>query len=151
MGLWLFRSRKLASLSGAELLDIFSAQWALICAQVLVWVRPEGQLVAPGRQTFPANQPDNWEVTAQRLSAAINRTARHGLFRPMCLVRSVALHRMLEARGLTGSEICVGVRQQHGRFTAHAWVRYRGVILGESGRHVRTFTPLTDVRVVSPR
>lgn len=151
MRMWLRRLRKLAGLNSSELMQLASAQWALIYAQLLVSMRPAGRLVTSSPAPGATDRPDDWEEIALQLSRAVNRAAGYGLFRPLCLVRSLALHRMLEARGLHGSEICVGVRQQEGGIAAHAWVRYQGMILGDTNRHVRRFTPLTDVRLASRR
>ena len=88
------------------------------------------------------------EPEAIRAALAINRAAAYGLFRPLCLVRSVALSRMLEAGGMHGSRICVGVRRVRGRFAAHAWVEYRGQVLGDKEQHVSTFLPLDDLQLL---
>ncbi len=86
--------------------------------------------------------PPDSIMLASRLSLAVVRAAEHGLFRPVCLVRAIALHRMLEARGINGSRICIGVRYERGRFSAHAWVEYGDRVLGDHAGYVGAFAPL---------
>jgi hypothetical protein len=136
-----------------ELAELLRAQVALLTAQVTVWTKPVGQLVANDQGGAPdgspsAGAPGEIEPEAVRVALAINRAAAYGLFRPLCLVRAVALHRSLESRGLRGSHIRVGVRRQRGKFAAHAWVEYKQQILGDREEHVGTFATLDDLRVL---
>lgn len=142
-------ARKLARLRPTELADLIRAQAALISAQVLVWTRPVGSLVTNGGAAGPSPAGDREiEPAARRAALAVNRAAAYGVFRPLCLVRSVALNRMLEAHGLHGSKVCVGVRKVRGRFAAHAWVEYKGQVLGDREQHVSTFVPLDDLQLL---
>lgn len=142
-------TRKLAGLDSAALGDLVRAQAALFSAQLLVWTRPVGSLVTnDGAAKLAPQAGGEAEPEAMRAALAINRAAAYGLFRPLCLVRSVALSRMLEAGGMHGSRICVGVRRVRGRFAAHAWVEYRGQVLGDKEQHVSTFLPLDDLQLL---
>ena len=142
-------TRKLAGLDSAALGDLVRAQAALFSAQLLVWTRPVGSLVTnDGAAKLAPQAGGEVEPEAIRSALAINRAAAYGLFRPLCLVRSVALSRMLEAGGMHGSRICVGVRRVRGRFAAHAWVEYRGQVLGDKEQHVSTFLPLDDLQLL---
>jgi hypothetical protein len=87
---------------------------------------------------------------ARRLSLAMVRAARFGVFRPQCLARSVALSRMLSAHGISGGVVRVGVRRNDGEFLAHAWVELGGETLGDADEHVGTFVPLTNLDVRHP-
>ncbi|HEV2125291.1 MAG TPA: lasso peptide biosynthesis B2 protein [Chloroflexota bacterium] len=136
------RLGRLASLSRSELFDLLHAQWALAYAQFLVRTRPTGQLVSPASPAGKNPSTPSCEALASRLSLAVVRAAEHGLFRPACLVRAIALHRMLEARGIRGSRICVGVRYEQRRFAAHAWVEYGDQVLGDHAAYVGAFAPL---------
>ena len=89
-------------------------------------------------------------ATAKRLGLAVDRAASYGVFRPRCLVRSVALQRVLESRGLHGSRIRIGVRVKRGRFDAHAWVEYGDLVLGDRAEHTRGFADLTDIQIAPP-
>ena len=136
-------------LKPVELAELGSAQVALLAAQYLVWTRPVGQLVTSGAPVADtAVVQEEVEAVAKRIALAVNRAAAYGVFRPLCLVRAVALSRMLDARGLHGSRVCVGVRRLRGRFAAHAWVEYKNQVLGDAEHHVSTFAPLDDLQLV---
>ena len=156
--------RKLTRLSPREWADLLEAQLALLVAQFRVWTRPTGRLVShaapsvsaaplaesPALQ-IPARAPTPVEARAEALALAVGRAAEFGLFRPLCLVRAVALNRVLERHGITGSRVRVGVRMRNGRFAAHAWVEYGERILGDNEAHVGSFVELSEVRLVDAR
>lgn len=142
--------RRVRRLSAADWADVVSAQIALFSAQRAVARRPVGQLVSPApsdtaEESTVLSPPD---PRAARFARAVNRAATYGVFRPRCLVRALALNRLLEAQGITGSWIRIGVRWDDGRFTAHAWVEYRQRPLGDPVEHVTPFAALADVRAV---
>lgn len=139
---------KLARLSLREWRELFEAQWALLVAQSMLRSRPTGTLATPVERTGvadPSRMPE-----ARALARAIVRAARYGVFRPQCLVRSMALSRMLVAHGIGGSMVRVGVRRKDGEFLAHAWVELAGETLGDADEHVGTFAPLTNLDVQRP-
>ncbi len=144
---------RLARQSSAEWSDLIDAQMALVVAQLLVWTRPVGRFVedvqnsSPGVQEPVPRHSKTWR-DALRTALAVRRVADHGLLRPKCLVRAVALSRMLEQRGIAGSCVRVGVRRLDGEFGAHAWVELGQRVLGDDARHVSSFAPLLDVKVV---
>ena len=146
--------RKLAKLSPREWVELLQAQLALLAAQVLVWTRPTGRLVsssAPGAAVGgPAPAAAAME-RVQRLGLAVSRAGDYGVFRPLCLVRAVALHRLLERHGIRGSRIRIGVRMRNGRFGAHAWVEYDGRVVGDSTAHVASFAERADVELVDAK
>jgi len=136
-------ARKVLTLSGRDWVDLLRAQWELLVARRMVRNRPIGSLATPsGNATAadPAQLPE-----AKRVALAVVRAARFGVFRPQCLVRSVALSRMLEQRGITGGLVRVGVRRRNGEFLAHAWVELAGETLGDADDHVGSFVPLTNL------
>lgn len=146
--------RKLARLSPREWVELLQAQLALIAAQVLVSTRPTGRLVsseATAEGAEAAQPQGRVDPRAERLALAVSRAADYGIFRPLCLVRAVAINRMLERRGIKGSRIRIGVRVRGGRFLAHAWVEYGGRVVGDSEAHVGSFAELTDVRLVDAK
>jgi hypothetical protein len=135
----------LSTLSFAEWGELLQAQWALLIAHAIVRRRPIGSLAAPTtivRLPDPARMPE-----ARRLAIAVVRAARFGVFRPQCLVRSVALSRLLTAHRIDGAIVRVGVRRAGGEFLAHAWVELAGETLGDADEHVGTFVPLTNLDV----
>ncbi|MEP7066399.1 MAG: lasso peptide biosynthesis B2 protein [Gemmatimonadota bacterium] len=147
--------RGLARLSAREWLDLAEAQIELLVAQLIVATRRTGQLVSrapldpfgdadtPGAVTTPAADP-----RPEQLALAIGRAAEHGVFRPLCLVRAVALKRVLDRHGYDGGVVKIGVRMNRGRFAAHAWVAYGSQILGDQEWHVRSFAELDEISVM---
>jgi hypothetical protein len=121
------------------------AQWELLVAQGMVRNRPIGALATPTSNAAAADPTRLPE--AKRIALAVVRAARFGVFRPQCLVRSVALSRMLEHHGITGGLVRVGVRRRDGEFLAHAWVELAGETLGDADDHVGSFVPLTNLDV----
>lgn len=142
---------KLLRLPRAEWADLMVAQRALLAAWFRVVTRPRGQLVGtPGvRPATPLVVPDTAaRDRAERLARAVTRVAAHGIFRPQCLVRAVALKELLDARGLVGSRVQIGVRSEGGTFAAHAWVEYGAEVLGDKREHVQSFAPLPDLTIL---
>ena len=150
--------RKLTRLSPREWADLLEAQLALLLAQFRVWTRPTGRLVSHSSPSATESSsppiPDLDGPTgtrAEALALAVGRAAEFGVFRPLCLVRAVALNRVLERHGITGSRVRVGVRMRNGRFAAHAWVEYGDRILGDNEAHVGSFVELSEVHLVDAR
>ena len=144
---------RLARARSIEWGELLEAQVALLAAQVLVWTRPVGRLVEDAQRTSPgiqeplARHSRTWRESL-RTARSVRRAADHGLLRPKCLVRAVALSRMLEKRGISGSRVRVGVRRLDGEFAAHAWVELGQHVLGDDARHVQSYAQLLDVKVV---
>lgn len=141
---WMWRVWRITP---AEAVVVAEAQLSLLACQFAKWSRPTGTLL---RRAVDA-PVDNRRVdlrTAMLIGWAVSRTAEHGLFRPRCLVRSLAIQRMLRRRGLSPGELRIGVRMQHGRLLAHAWIELGGRIVGDLPQHVRTFAPAADLRLV---
>jgi hypothetical protein len=132
----------------SELMAVVWAQLELLRAQLLVWRRPIGQLIArPGR----AEQTRVGQILSERratsIATALDRAARRGIFRPKCLVRAIALHRMLEHSGVHGSVIRIGVRREGDELLAHAWVEHMGITLVDSPSSVARFSRLAETRL----
>jgi hypothetical protein len=146
--------RRLARLSARDWLDIAEAQFELLVAKIIVATRRTGELVsrAPldpfGDSAAPAAPAANVDPRPEQLALAIGRAAENGVFRPLCLVRAVALKRLLDRHGFEGSIVKIGVRLSHNRFAAHAWVAYGDQILGDQEWHVKSFAELDEVSVM---
>jgi hypothetical protein len=141
----------LASLPLSELADLLRAQAALGAAQARVLARPRGRLVA--HESVRATDDTVDPATRRRADAlmlAVRRAAEFGLFRPKCLVQSLALQSLLCREGIAGSLVRIGVRRDDRGFAAHAWVELAGAPLGERRDLLETLRPLTDARVVLP-
>ena len=135
----------------SEMRDVGEAQLALLRAQAMRWLRPLGEFVEVSAAE-PPNQvlsiPTGSQAqTCERITLAITRATRYGIFRPLCLTRSVALSRMLDAHGVVGHRIRIGVRRDGGSFTAHAWVQLGHRILGDTATNTLAYLPLTQVSV----
>ena len=144
---------KLLKLSWRDRRDLLSAQVRLLLAQILVWTRATGQLMGTGAGAVEnmtshssARLPE-----ARRLALAIGRASEFGIFRPACLVRSIALNSMLESRGIFGGRVQVGVILRDGRLTAHAWVEYLGEVLGEDLGSVSDYELLPGLNVIDAK
>jgi hypothetical protein len=152
-----------------DVLDVAVAQLALARAQWLVWTRPVGRLVDHGR-TGDVDAPSDAGTASVRASVpgevawgfvpdethravrwaqAVVRASRYGFAEPQCLVRAVALQRLLRSHGVGGSTIRIGVRWNDGAFIAHAWVERDGAILGDTAANTASFAPLADVSVIA--
>lgn len=136
--------------SGSNLAAFVWAQLELLRAQVIVWRRPIGRLIAgstPQPELASDEASQAAEQRAARIARAVDRAARRGVFRPKCLVRSMALHRMLERSGIHGSVIRIGVRREGDELLAHAWVEHLGIALIDSPSAVAPFSRLADARL----
>lgn len=133
----------------SEIRDVAEAQLALLRAQTLRWLRPVGAFVevAATDELTGVRTSSAERKTSERLASAIIRATRYGLFRPLCLTRAVALSRMLDAHGVGGHRIRIGVRREGGAFTAHAWVELENRVLGDSVANTLGYLPLTQVSV----
>jgi hypothetical protein len=136
--------RRLLRLDSRARADLLRAQREILVAHLLCLVRPVGQLVRPSDTTqTPSVEPVvPPSARARALAEAVDIVARRGLTRPQCLVRSLALCRLLERSGEPGSVLRVGVRRTDTGFAAHAWVEVGGEVLGDEAWHVQTFAPI---------
>lgn len=127
-------------------LELVRAHGALLRAAFDVrWVAT-GALVRTqaGGSAAPGPPGGEERAAAVRLARVVARAADQLPWRAGCLVRALALHRRLEASGLRGSVLRIGVRSGARGLVAHAWVMYGGAAL-EDGQ-ATSFTRLTDVR-----
>lgn len=140
--------RRLRHLTAAELILLIEAQVTLLTCQLARWRRPVGKLVCAGPPSEPGSADAASRRSAQAIGWAVSRAARYGCFRPQCLVRSLAVQRMLQRRGSGIGALRIGVRREHGGLVAHAWVELNGMVIGDDPEHIRTFTPAPDIRLV---
>ena len=133
-----------------DLLDAALAQAHILRARLAVVFTPRGQLLrmarpAPGAGTLA---PDDTERIRQ-IALAVERASEYGLFPPTCLVRSIALERLLKRERLDAAVVRIGVRDRDGRIEAHAWIEVDGTVVGDRREHTETFTPLHDFTAVA--
>jgi hypothetical protein len=106
------------------LLGIDLALRLLPFRKVQAWVkssRPGMKIVDMGQAT----------LEIRRAEEILDRAARHHLYPMTCLRRSLALQWLLLKRGLL-TDLCFGVRRDHGQLQAHAWLEYQGQVIGET-------------------
>jgi hypothetical protein len=151
---WLARLRSAAALPAAERREVARAQTALLAAQLRVWTRPAGRLLpldaTDAREAAIVHPPPCDRPPPHALARAVDRAAEAGLFRPACLVRALALQRMLASAGVGGARIRIGVRPEGTRLHAHAWVEVDGAALGNDGRRAPGFQPLQAAALAAP-
>jgi hypothetical protein len=139
---------KLIRLSRAQWAELLRVQWGLIYGRLLISLRPPGELMAPAAELGPEEGArGDIDDAVRQMAQAVERVAAYGLFRPTCLVQAVALHRLIRSRGFSGSSVRVGIRVQNGQLLAHAWVDYRGAVLGDRDWHVRKFEELARMEM----
>ena len=127
-------------------MDLFRAQAALVRAQREMRSLPTGEMVRDESIEGGPSTTNRFD-DARRVALAVNRAATFGLFRPKCLVKSRALRKMLDEEGIAGAQVRVGVQLTGGRFRAHAWVEYDGVVVGDDPETVARFVPMPGIRV----
>lgn len=86
---------------------------------------------------------------ARSVGDAVRYVAVRGFFHPSCLVQAVALKRLLDSKGLTGGRIRVGVQGEGDQMAAHAWVDFRGHVVGDFPERIQQYRDLRGLRVHS--
>lgn len=141
--------KKLRALNWSDWRDLARAEAALGQTQLLVWLLPRGKLLAKshqaeGREGQPLTDvPDRIHQLAQ----AVARASRYGPLRPSCLIRAIALQRLIERAGYSGSRVRVGVRLGGTQLEAHAWVDYMGIPIGDDISHVGQFEEISPLEL----
>lgn len=104
----------------------------------------------PDRGAPAEGQPEELGE-ARRIGASVRSVARRGLVRPRCLAQALAVKRLLDRRGLGDSRIRIGVKEAAPGIRAHAWVEYRGHVVGDFTEKVREYSDLPGLRVRATR
>jgi hypothetical protein len=139
--------RRTRRISSREWLDFGRAQLALLSALLAVRLTSRGRLLTYDLEAERAELPAAQAARVAELELALSRALRYGVFRPKCLARSVALHRLLRGSGIRGSRIRIGVRPEPDGLSAHAWVTLADRVLGDDPRFVGRFTEIADARM----
>jgi hypothetical protein len=139
------RLRKIRALSAADWMLLPGALRAVLSARARLLLQPFGRVrdwaVAPARKSRPyVHDPAQLAARVGRAVAAASACVPGGR---NCLVRAVAVQRMLSRLGLV-SELRIGVsKSPAGQLDAHAWVECMGeIVIGgafESGRYAPLF------------
>lgn len=136
-------ARRLFSLPARDFGEMLVAQAYLLGALWAVRTRPKGALLHPTATRANGEAPTASDQLP-RLALAVSRAASYGMFRPTCLVRAVALEKMIRRSGAGAAVVRVGVRMQGGQLLAHAWIEQDGRVIGDEPGRVSLFTPLHD-------
>ena len=131
----------------ATLLRVSYAQWELVRARISVALTRRGRLLHPVAAS-PSAVSDEAVGRARTISQAVDWASAHGLFRPSCLVRAIALERMLDSAGVAGASVRIGARRRGETIEMHAWIDLGGTVLGDLPERAGTFTPLRDFSVL---
>jgi len=137
-----------------EFRDALKAQVNLLGAQAWVHMSPRGSVLRSGTGDDSGAVQVRTAASAARATAiarAVDRAARRGVFRPLCLARSVALQRMLRSEGILGSRIHIGVRSVRGAFEAHAWVTLDGRVIGDDATFIERFSEIGEIGIADLR
>lgn len=112
--------------------------WLLIVRiRVALWLLPWRYVMT--RIAAPAVAPST-RFTVNRIERAI-RIASRVVPRATCLTQSLALRHLLSTSGHS-SIVLIGVTNDHGRFSAHAWVECGGATLLGSAADVGKYSRL---------
>lgn len=136
-------ARRLLALSLTDVADLVTAQGVLLSALWALRRRPRGQLLRPVAARGGMRHPRD-EQWIERMATAIDRVARFGLFRPTCLVRAIALERLLRHTEAGAAAVRIGIRRHRTVLLAHAWIELGGRVVGDDPARVRQFIPLHD-------
>jgi hypothetical protein len=137
--------RRFVALTAREKRQLLEAWWRLLGAALRLRLAPgrtiEEALGRAGEGAGSAGDPSS--TFAAQIAVAVSRAAAHHLIPMTCLPRSLALQRMLAARGIP-AELRIGVRKEPsggGAIAAHAWIEVGGVPVGEPEAIEERFQP----------
>lgn len=138
--------------------DAIRAQLALVRAAWDVRRRRTGRLLSmdaeeatgeerslPSSNTVKGGEDDLSD--ARRIGESVRVVARRGLGRPRCLVKALAVKRLLDDEGLEDARVRVGVKEDPPDIRAHAWVEFRGHVVGEFEENVEGYADLPGLHV----
>ena len=100
------------------------------------------------RRFIPAvDEEGPWQAEdfaeADRLCRLAAVAGHHHLYPMRCLVQALAVELVLARRG-RAVELRIGVRRDHDRLAAHAWLEHDGSVLGDAA-DVSGYAPLGSV------
>jgi len=125
---------QLVPLAGATKLALHRVPLRRLVAMVERLGNPSG----PGLPLFAS------AVRGRRLYRLTDWATRLPSGKTPCLVRSLLLHLVLHRRG-EPSVIALGVMKDGAELRAHAWVTWRGNVLGDSAATLASFKPIVQL------
>jgi hypothetical protein len=73
---------------------------------------------------------ENMTIRAQEIARLVNMASEHGIYRPSCLRRSIAVWGFVRSEEIP-AEIIFGVRPLNGQLEAHAWVECNSQVVND--------------------
>jgi hypothetical protein len=138
--------RRLLRLTPSGAWRLALAQWELLRTRRMCRIRPVGSLVQVKEPVARSGDRLNIEE-ARTWALAVHRASDYGLFRPSCLIRSIALVRLLDRAGIRGAALRAGVKRRNDQFLAHAWVELGETVLTDPPDHIAQFEPWADLGI----
>ncbi|MBI1802762.1 MAG: lasso peptide biosynthesis B2 protein [Chloroflexi bacterium] len=105
----------------------------------LMPLRRAQRLLASGSARSPEAQ--DVPATIRRWQAFVKIAARYHLYPTRCLQQALALQTLLSRCGIQ-SALQIGVRKEGSALSAHAWLEWNGLPVGEPADIVERFAPL---------
>jgi hypothetical protein len=140
---------RLAALTAWQWRVLLTAPFVLLATWVSLHHSGYRATLAGTRPAQPSGVARDEELGVARDTAlALAAAIKFGPWRPRCLLRSLALARLLGRRGIA-CEVCIGLPAGQGGpvpgagpdFSAHAWVEYDGVVLNDRDDVAARFLP----------
>ena len=129
-------AQRLGSMAPAELALLLHAALLLARFRIALWLLPWRRVLA----LLPPKAAPTPRFSVHRLEQAV-RTASRVTPCATCLTQALALSHLLSRNGYAPF-VQIGVANEHGRFTAHAWVECGGAPLLSSAADVARYAPL---------
>ncbi|HEX9763772.1 MAG TPA: lasso peptide biosynthesis B2 protein [Candidatus Acidoferrales bacterium] len=117
--------QKLRALNRSDWGVLFECVWVIPAVEFNIrWRSPKSWLPAVSDSAPPPASPAS-SAAADRVAHLVDAVYRRLPFEPTCLTRSLALYRLLRARGIP-CQLRIGLRKNQAALEGHAWT--------ESGR-----------------
>jgi hypothetical protein len=136
--------RRAAHLSGKEWLLFFQAWSWLLFFDLGLRLRPFPALQSYAARFSPSLPLEHTETLIRSIKTAVDRAGYNHLYPMTCLRRALTLQKMLALKGLT-TQLKIGVSKEAGQLSAHAWLEYKGLPLGEPERITERYAALNKV------
>jgi len=112
--------RKLRNLSRSDWGVLLDCAWVIPAVELNIrWRAPRRWLPAVSDSTPPPASPTS-SAAADRVAHLVDAVYRRLPFEPTCLTRSLALYRLLRARGIP-CQLRIGLRRNQAALEGHAW------------------------------
>jgi hypothetical protein len=129
------------ALSWGDWLYILQASGLLVAVELGLKLVPLKTLMAllQGRGSGAEERPSEEAVSFERMAYLVEVAARYHVLKLACLQKALVLYRLLQ-RQRVEVDLVIGVMKAEERLAAHAWLEYRGQVIG--GGPVDAYAPL---------